>query len=182
MSAPITVYRCFGCDFSTRVRHQSIALHYLMPNAESFVTHRSLGWCSECHDMRDVEPNFDLRKLQQRLEALNQEIREATRPRGIFRFLAQKRPIPDYLEKSQRQLEGMLRISQARTVGSKCLTCGTASVTHLEQQDEEATSNIVHSCGSNLYRVPNEPDAPRFSFRPKVMVLSCSGNIINQEK
>jgi len=64
------------------------------------------------------------------------------------------------------ELTWRLRLAYIRQ--PRCLRCGEASVEPLNF-DENRTSSIIHTCGSHLFMVPEDPDAPRFIFKPKVI-------------
>jgi hypothetical protein len=78
-------------------------------------------------------------------------------------------------------LQSLLRLAQLRRTPPRCLTRDGTSVTYLDFDDEGTSSNFVHSCSSRLYRIPANPDAPRFSYRPEIVFLDADGHHLPNE-
>ena len=167
MSVPSGKIRCHGCDYEGVVQHRPVTLQYALPDGTSVQGYREFGWCNICDGIRDIESKLDKIALQSELQALA--------PRrglgGIFKN-AVDRALgggTDDRSEDRERLKGLLRVSQARSSPQRCLNCGSTSVLRLTFDDEGNCSNFQHHCGGHLYRLPGDPNAPRFSYRPEVI-------------
>jgi hypothetical protein len=83
-------------------------------------------------------------------------------------------------EQKLQRLDTLLRLAAARETPPRCLTCGETLITYLTFDDAGVSSNFVHTCGGRLYRVPADPDEPRFSYMPQIVLLDSEGRLIRQ--
>jgi hypothetical protein len=180
MSAALTEYRCHGCDFTAHSRSQSIALHYVLPNAESVVTHRAIGWCNACGTIRDVEPDFDITRILAEIEELTKDAEPSPPKSGLFGWLRRESRQPIFEDPALARLRVHLRIANSRSTKSRCLSCGEQEVQYFRASDDGDVLNITHECGGTLFIIPDTANATRFSFRPKVLVLTNDGRIMSE--
>ncbi len=79
------------------------------------------------------------------------------------------------------RLKGLLQVAQARSSTQRCLTCGSTSVLQLVFDGEGNCPSFQHHCGGHLYRVPGDPNAPQFFYRPEVIPLDVDGNRLDRK-
>jgi hypothetical protein len=175
MSLPIGCVRCHGCEFEGWLQRRSITLRYQLSDATSVDSHRVSGWCEYCAGIRDIEAPLDA-------EAIRAEI-ELHQPQRVCLYGLIKNSMARFLGGAMdvnradlTRLRHLLRIAQIRNSPPRCLTCGDASTTQLKFDASGTSTNYVHTCGSHLYKVPENPDAPRFLFRPEVILLDAEGH------
>jgi hypothetical protein len=167
--------RCYGCDFEGVMQHRPVTLRYRLPTGETVDSHRAFAWCTDCAGIRNVEAQLDARVIRR-------DIDERQPKRHSFGGLLRKavdRALGGQSDDGQA-LQSLLRLAQLRRTPPRCLTCGGTSVTYLDFDDEGTSSNFVHSCGSWLYRIPANSDAPRFSYRPEIVFLDVDGHRLPQ--
>lgn len=175
MSLPIGCVRCHGCEFEGWLQRRSVTLRYQLSDANFVDSHRVSGWCGHCTGIRDIEAPLNA-------EAIRAEIERHQPQRvglgGIVKTAINRilgGPI-DENKADLTRLRHLLQIAEMRNSPPRCLTCGEASTTQLHFDASGTSSNYVHTCGSHLYLVPENPDAPRFSFRPEVILLDYEGH------
>lgn len=178
MSVPSGKIRCHGCDYEGVVQHRPVTLQYALPDGTSVQGYREFGWCNICDGIRDVESKLDKNALQSELQALAPQRGLG----GIFKS-AVGRALgggTDTRTQDRERLKGLLRVAQARSSPQRCLNCGSTSVLRLAFDDEGNCPNFQHHCGGHLYRLPGDPNAPRFSYRPEVIPLDVDGNRLDR--
>jgi hypothetical protein len=178
MSVPSGKIRCHGCNYEGVVQHRPVTLQYALPDGASVQGYREFGWCNICDGIRDIESKLDQKVLQAELQAL-------TPQRGLGGILrsAMDRALgggTDDRTKDRDRLNGLLRVAQNRSAPQRCLNCGSTSVLRLAFDDEGNCPTFQHHCGGHLYRLPGDPNAPRFSYRPEVIPLDLNGNRLDK--
>lgn len=168
MSMPNGYVRCHGCTFEGIKRHRPITLEYRLPSGETVEGYRCFAWCSTCNNITEAEEVIESGSIQAEIKRIEQRNRGIAK--RLFGFSRE-----DLAE--LKYLQAKLRLAQARHSPARCLRCGEFAVTPLKF-DSNGTSNITHSCGRPLFLVPDEPDAPRFMFRPEVIRLDADGRRI----
>lgn len=176
MSAPAGQVRCHGCDFEGVLQRRPITLRYMLAGSSSVDGHREFGWCRRCSGIRDVEQKLVVQQLQSELHAIN-----SRRPRGLFgaidRVLGGNANDDD---SEVRRLNGLLRVASTRRSSPRCLVCGSDDTVPILFDDSGNCVSLRHSCGGTLYRLPPDPNAPRFSYKPEVIPLDVEGNRLDR--
>lgn len=176
MSVPSGQIRCHGCDFQGVLQHRSVTLRYSLPDGTTIDGHREFGWCKRCNGIRDIEQRLDVRSLQSAALSAG-----ARRPRGIFGAIDRALGGGSRGDDSeQRRIDGLLKLAKIRSAGPRCLTCGSEGVVSLDFDSSGNCVSARHSCGGTLYRLPTDPNAPRFSYRPEVIPLDVEGNRLDR--
>lgn len=176
MSVPAGQLRCHGCDYQGVLQHRPITLQYVLPDGSTVDGHRQFVWCGHCNAVRDAEQQLNVPQLQAQLHALN-----ANRPKGLLRFVDRALGGGSGDDESERQrLGGLLRVASLRKSPPKCLTCGAAEVAPLVFGEDGNCVSARHSCGGTLYRLPPNPNAPRFSYKPETVPLDIEGNRLDR--
>lgn len=179
MSIPSTKIKCHGCDFESIDPGLPIRIKYKLGANEYIDSHRVTGWCSNCCDVRDIE-YLNAEDIQRQLSDLQHPPKDR---RGLFtKFLDRALgggPPPNNQPRID-SLTRLLKLVRSRQSGARCLTCGEARTTPITF-NEGGTSDYVHACGSRLYQVPEDPDAIRFFYKPKTIILDTEGRQINDD-
>lgn len=178
MSVPSGKIRCHGCDYEGVVQHRPVTLQYHLPDGTSVQGYREFGWCNICDGIRDIEAKLDPNALQSELQALAPQRGIS----GIFKS-AVDRALGGGAEtriEDRERLKGLLRVAQTRSSPQRCLNCGSTSVRRLVFDNDGNCPNFQHHCGGHLYRLPGDPNAPRFSYRPEVIPLDANGNRLDR--
>ena len=175
MSVPSGQVQCNGCDYHGVMQHRAITLRYELPDGETVDAERSFGWCKSCNGIRDIEVELDAQAIRQQLNSMHSKRRSSA---GFFVnavdcLLGGK---PDDDKPEFLKLTNLLHLAEIRRSPPRCLICSGASVLQIDFDEEGTSSNFVHSCGSRLYQVPSDPDAPRFFYREEVWGLDVEGN------
>lgn len=160
--------RCHGCAFEGVMQRRPITLEYTLPSGETVAGYRRFAWCAKCNNITEAEDVIESGSIQAAIKAIEQRNRGITK--RLFGFSRE-----DSAE--LKSLQAKLRLAEARHSPPRCLRCGEAEVTPLKF-DSNGTSNITHSCGRQLFLVSEDPDAPRFMFRPEVIQLDADGRRI----
>lgn len=176
MSVPTGQLRCHGCNFEGVLQRRPVTLRYVLADGSTVDCHREFGWCKRCNGVRDVEPVLNVQQLQSELQALN-----SRRPRGLFGAIDRALGGSSNEDAAElQQLNGLLRIANARRSSQRCLACGNESVLPLVFDDSGNCVSLRHSCGGTLYQPPPNPNAPRFSYKPEVIPLDNEGNRLDR--
>ncbi|ADE17038.1 hypothetical protein Nhal_4032 (plasmid) [Nitrosococcus halophilus Nc 4] len=165
MSMPSGYVRCHGCDFEGVMQRRPITLEYVLPGGAVVQGYRVFSWCSSCENVTEAEEAFDTDSIQAEIDSLRQQ------QVGFIGRLFGGGKAEDV---EIKRLRGRLQLAQLRQSGPRCLRCGETTVVPLAF-DESGTSSIVHTCGRRLFMVPEDPDAPRFMFRPEAIRLDPEG-------
>ena len=168
MSMPTGYVRCHGCDFEGIMQRRPVTLEYVLPSGAIVQGYRVFAWCSSCENVTEAEEAFDAGSIQTEIDALNRQ------RVGFFGRLFGGGKAEDFELKC---LNEKLQLAQLRRSQPRCLRCGEPTVVPLTF-DESGTSSVVHRCGRRLFVVPDDPDAPRFMFRPEVIRLDLEGRKI----
>lgn len=169
MSLPNSKIRCHGCNFEGVLAHRAVILRYQLPDGSHADSHRVTGWCSECAGIRDVEAPLDAMQIREELSQLRPKIGIT----GLF-----SRIIGSDARRNAEQIEQLsllLEVAESRRSSPRCLKCGSAAIALLNFDDSGNSLNFVHICGSHLYRVPADPEGPRFAYLPEVIELDVEG-------
>ena len=165
MSMPGGYVRCHGCSFEGLMQHRPVTLEYRLPSGETIKGYRRFAWCTTCLNVTEAEEAIDAVPIRSQITAIQQ------RNRGIAKRLFG----PSEQDSAElKSLNAKLRLAQVRRSPPRCLRCEEPTVMPL-QFDSNSTSNVTHSCGRRLFLVPEDPDAPRFMFRPEVIRLDAEG-------
>ena len=178
MSVPSGKVRCHGCDYEGVVQHRAVSLQYALPDGTSVQGYREFGLCNMCDGIRDIEAKLDTNNLQSELQALAPQRGLG----GMFKS-AVDRALgggSGNTTEDRERLKGLLRVAQARSSSERCLDCGSTSVLRLTFDDEGNCSSFKHHCGGHLHRLPGDPNAPQFSYRPEVIPLDVDGNRLDR--
>lgn len=174
MSVPAGQVRCHGCQFATLMSFRPVSLRYHLPSGETVDRHRVISWCIQCEGFRDVEPDLDANSLQY----------------GIDELLVRKRSLGGFVKNALRQATGgkpdgegeklialtrLLQMAKLRRSRPRCLNCGSEDVQDIEFDAEGTSTNYIHHCGGRLFRVPTDPDAPRFAYAHETIELDVEG-------
>ena len=175
MSLPIGCVRCHGCEFEGWLQRRSVTLRYQLSDANYVDSHRVSGWCDHCQGIRDIEAPLDAAAIRAEIER-HQPQRVGLG--GLFKKAISRvlGGATDNTGAVLTRLRQLLQIAEIRKSPPRCLTCGKASTTQLNFDASGTSSNYAHTCGSHLYLVSENPDAPRFSFRPEIIFLDSEGN------
>lgn len=174
MYLPSSNVRCHGCNYQGIMQPRSVKLRYTLPSGDTVDSHRVFGWCETCDGIRDIEGKLDADGIRR---DISERRMKTTALGGIFKR-AVNRVLggrTDDMQAELHHLECLLRLAQLRCSPPRCLTCGGTLVTQLKFDDEGISSNYLHTCGGRLYRVPLDPDAPRFSYHPEIVLLDIEG-------
>lgn len=165
MSMPSGYVRCHGCDFEGVMQRRPITLEYALPSGAVVQGYRVFVWCSSCNNVTEAEESFDADAIQAEIDSCKRQ------QVGFFGRLFGNGQAEDV---ELKRLQGRLKLAQLRQSGARCLKCGGTTIIPLAF-DDSGTSNVVHTCGHRLFLVPEDPDAPRFMFRPEVIRLDPEG-------
>lgn len=168
MSMPMGYVRCHGCDFEGLMQRHPITLEYVLPTGAVVQGYREVAWCYSCEDVTDAEAAFDAASIQNEIDSFKR------RKVSFFGRIFGGGKAEDV---ELKRLTERLQLAQLRQSAPRCLNCGEPTVVPLAF-DESGTSNVVHTCGRRLFVVPEDPDAPRFMFRPEVVRLDSEGRKI----
>lgn len=168
MSMSSCYVRCHGCDFEGVMQRRPITLEYVLPSGAVVQGYRVFAWCSSCENVTDAEQAFDAASIQTEIDSLNQQ---------KVGFLSRLFGGGKAEDANLKRLHEKLQLAQLRKSEPRCLSCGKPTVVYLTF-DESRTSSIVHTCGRRLFLVPEDPDAPRFMYRPEVIRLDPEGREI----
>lgn len=180
MSTSTGQIRCHGCQYQGVLQHRSVVLRYALPDGTKVDSHRTFGWCNDCRGIRDVESKLDVSALRLELERLNPRQRSL----GSFFKSSIDRALGGGTDDDQierQRLMMLLRVAELRKSPPRCLSCGSTSVSPSLFDADGNSQDFVHSCGSRLYRVPPDPNAPRFSYRPEVLPLDIEGHRLDRK-
>jgi hypothetical protein len=172
MSGPLVELRCHGCAFEGFLRHRLLALRYALPGGTFVDGNPEFGWCEQCGGIADIEEALGVESIEEKKRTL-----QSQRPRGIL--VAIGRLFGNSAgEESWRvqRLDALARVANLRTSSPRCLACGGTSVTPLSFDREGNCISLVHGCGGTLYRLPTDPNAPRYSYQPEFITLDVEGN------
>lgn len=156
---------CHGCDFKGIMQRRPITLEYVLPSGAILQGNRVFAWCTSCENVTDAEEAFDANSIQTEIDYLNQQ------KIGFFGRLFGVGKTDDA---ELKHLNVKLQLANLRQSDPRCLRCGNPTVVHMTF-DESGTCSIVHKCGSRLFAVPEDINAPRFMFRPEVIRLDPEG-------
>ena len=168
MSVPNGYVRCHGCDFMGVMQRRPITLEYILPGGTVVEGYRVFAWCTSCEDITEAEAAFDAVSIQAEIDSLRRQ------RVGFISRLFGGGKAGDVQRQRLQRLQERLHLAQVRQSGPRCLICGKETVVPLGF-DASGTSSFVHSCGRHLFQVPQDPEAPRFSFRPTVIRLDPEG-------
>lgn len=171
MSMPSTNLRCHGCSFEGVMHHRPVRLEYTLPSGETVTGYRQIAWCSTCCNITEAEAFRNVESIYREIAEIEQ------RNRGIVKRLFG--PSQDDAT-DLRLLQGQLRLAEARLSPPRCLLCEAPTVTPLHF-NSSGTSEFRHSCGQRLFLVPQDSNAPRFSFRSQVIRLDAEGRKLPQQ-
>ncbi len=174
MSMPSGFVKCHGCDFEGVMQRRPITLQYHLPNGQIVEGYRRFAWCSSCGNVTEAEEVLELASIQAEIDSAN-----SSRQGFFTRILDKVLGGGDTGRRERNRLTAKLMLAQMRRSPPRCLRCGGATV-HMLAFDGNGTSNIVHSCGSRLYAVPEDPDAPRFFYKSEVIALDPEGHRLDQ--
>jgi hypothetical protein len=169
--------RCHGCDYRGVLARRAISIEYHLEDDSILQTARSIGWCDLCNAVCDIEPEFDVEALQSQLDRLVSERRRigAHVQIAMDRFLGRTSDLEGRFSEVRRHLA----LARERRSPPRCLACESSSVAEIRFDEQGTSSDFVHTCGSHLYLVPEDPDAPRFFYRPEVVALDSDGRRLN---
>lgn len=168
MSMPSGYVRCHGCDFEGVMQRRPITLEYVLPSGAVVQGYRVFAWCSSCENVTDAEGAFDATSIQTEINSLN---------RQKVGFLGRLFGRGKAEDAELKLLHEKLQLAHLRQSEPRCLRCGEPTIVHLTF-DESGTSSVVHTCGRRLFAVPEDPDAPRFMYKPEVIRLNPEGRKI----
>jgi hypothetical protein len=175
MSLPSGCVRCHGCEFEGWLQRRSVTLRYQLSDANFVDSHRVSGWCDHCEGIRDIEAPLDPAAIRAEIERHQPQLVGLG---GFVKKVIERVLGPAIHDKRAdvTRLRHLLHIAESRTSPPRCLTCGEASTTQLNFDASGTSANYVHTCGSHLYQVPENPEAPKFIFRPEVIILDPEGH------
>lgn len=168
MSMSIRYVRCYGCDFEGCMQRRPISLEYVLSSGAVVQGYRVFAWCSSCEDITEAEAIFDAASIQAEIDSLNRQ------KIGFFGRIFGGGKAEDL---ELKRLKEKLQLAQHRQSKPRCLKCGEPTAVSLTF-DKSGTSNVIHTCGHRLFMVPEDPDTPRFMFRPEVIRLDSEGRKI----
>lgn len=166
MSMPSGYVRCHGCNFEGIMQRRPIAVEYVLPGGEVVRGYRRFAWCSSCENVTEAEEALDTASIRVEIDSL--------RPKqvGFFTRIFGGGDVSEPRE--LEHLQAKLRLAQLRKSCPRCLKCGGVDIVPLAF-DAGGTSNVTHTCGRCLFAVPDDPDAPRFTFKPEVIRVDPEG-------
>ena len=168
MSMSSGYVRCHGCDFEGVMQRRPITIEYVLPSGAIVQGYRIFAWCSSCENVTEAEEEFDTTSIQTEIDSLNQQ------KVGFFGRLFGGGKAEDA---ELKQLHEKLHLANLRQSEPRCLRCGNSTLVDLAF-DESGTSSVIHTCGRRLFAVPEDPDAPRFMYKPEVIRLNPEGQKI----
>jgi hypothetical protein len=173
MSAPVVELRCHGCAFEGFLRHRLLALRYALPDGAFVDGNPEFGWCEQCGGVADIEEPLDIESIENKKRTLLQ----SQRPRNILAAIGRifGNSAGDESWRVQR-LNALFRVAKLRASPPRCLACGGTNVAPLSFDSDGNCISLVHDCGGTLYRLPTDPDAPRYSYKPEFITLDVEGN------
>lgn len=169
MSMSNSHVRCHGCNFEAVIARRAVTLLYLLSDGRTVEGRRQLAWCDSCANVTDAEEAIDTEAIRVSLE-----IAEKRRGSLLRRLFGRSADDAAELE----SLRSKVFLARHRNSPPRCLRCGDATVRPL-RFDIGGSSEIVHACGGKLYLVPEDPDAPRFMYKPQVIRLDSEGRKIS---
>ncbi|MDE2186535.1 MAG: hypothetical protein KGL51_00760 [Betaproteobacteria bacterium] len=181
MSVPSSHIRCHGCEYQGFMQHRPLTLRYMLPDGDTVDTGREFGWCRNCEGIRDVEGTLDVNAIRSELETRKPKRQSISRlfKNAIDRALGGK---SNDAQVQLHELANLLRLAELRRSSARCLSCGKEDVSYVAFDEQGTSSNFVHSCGGRLYRVPSDPDGPRFFYRPEIIRLDVEGHRLAKDE
>ena len=159
--------RCSGCDFSGIIQRRPINLEYVLPSGSLVAGYRVNAWCTSCENITDAEVVFDAIQIQAEIDSLRRQ------QGGLFRrFLDPEKT--KALDSQLQRLSEKLQLSKIRQSRPRCLRCQEITISPVNF-DENGISSVVHECGRKLYKVSDDPNAPRFMYKPVTIRLDPEG-------
>lgn len=171
MSMPNSLVRCDGCDFLGCIRHRPITLQYYLPNGQRLEAYRRFAWCASCDDIVDAEKHLDADAIQAQITA-----QQSFNRLDLFASLLGKEPEDEsnadaeLTREKLQELEMQLLLARIRQSPPRCLKCGGTEIKNIGE--------AIHTCGGRLYVLPDDPDAPWFSYKSEVISLDVEGRRI----
>lgn len=168
MSVPNLYVRCHGCNFVSIIELRSTTLEYILPSGLIVQGYCVDAWCSSCEDVTSAEEAFNTALIQTEIDSLNRQKVDT-----LDHTLSNEKVNKDELQ----LLRDRLQLAKLRSSEPNCLSCGNPTVVPLDF-DENRTSSIVHTCGSRLFLVPENPDALQIFWNSEVIRLDPEGRKI----
>lgn len=170
---PNTRVKCTGCDFTGLIIRRPIELIYQFPDGSELKSSREPGWCEYCDGIRDIEHEFDVATLQEKIDVLSNEIKSQ---KSLFSKVSNLFGGNESSESIElRQVKLMLKLALTRKSSARCLICGNEGATSLWQGK---SGPYKHSCGGQFLTLKNDPNAPIFFHAAKTIILDTEGNRI----
>lgn len=174
MSMPGQWYSCTKCDFRTEQFPRPVSLLYHLPDGTTVTSWRKSGWCYECGGIANIEADINPAALETRIEELSRP--KPLRSRlGSVLARAFGVDSKDPREQELLELQGLLRVSELRKSGPRCLQCGSENTEDLVFSPEGLSLSFVHGCGGRLRRERVDGNGPRLSFRQELVHLDVEG-------
>ncbi|MFP4071446.1 MAG: hypothetical protein ACLFTB_05315 [Desulfovibrionales bacterium] len=174
MAMPCSVISCTGCNFKEINYQNSIELEYRLDNGEIVQLERRGGWCRECRTVRDIEPDFDVESLRERISSEQRKVNLPSHPLSLF--IRRVFGCPKKERRYLRHLKGQLRIAEQRASGPRCLLCGSQRTQPLTFDDQGRSENFLHDCGGYLQLKSTDFYASCFNFSPQTIFLDKEGS------
>lgn len=175
MSVPSGQIRCRGCDFVGVLQYRPVSLRYALSDGSFAEGHRDFGWCNDCGGIRDIEQPLDVRSIQTHVESL-----KAQRPRGLVAVIDRALGGGSADKAELQRLGRLLQLARMRRSPARCLSCGGVQVKPITFDGDGNCVGFAHQCGGHLYTLPPDPHAPRFHYRPEVVVLDVEGHRLDR--
>ncbi len=168
MSVPNLYVRCHGCNFVGIIELSSTTLEYILPGGSIVKGYCVDAWCTSCEDVTVAEEAFNSSLIQTEIDTLNRQKVDT-----LAHTLRNGKIDEDELQ----LLRDRLQLAKLRSSEPNCLRCGNPTVVPLDF-DVNRTSSIVHTCGSRLFLVPENPDALQIFWNSEVIRLDPEGRKI----
>lgn len=160
---------CSNCNFKVVNTRQPKLLIYEI-NGKAFEVGRKYGWCTQCENISDIEPEFNVSDIKNNIEILKHDL---ALKKTFFSKLFNKTKYTE-VETEISQLEIQLKIAQSRFSPQRCLSCGCDKVKEISNFEGKI---LKHNCGGFLSVAPvSENDSPvRFMYKLEKIYLNKEG-------
>lgn len=175
MSVPIQPISCTNCDFAFEDYGKPLFVLYAFPDGSEIHGSRTLGWCSKCNGIQNIESGNAASHLR---EALNRLEAKSLRAQigGLWRKFSGNKTeqVCSEVEITRERL----RLAQQRTSRARCLHCGSEDCQPLTFGTDRLSSTFLHSCGGRL-RLDPVDESIQFAYNLEAVRLDVDGNLIS---
>lgn len=182
---------CTGCDYEGSEVFRPIRIIYEETSGKTIDSTSAKGWCYNCQSYTDIE-KINYNELNDELclkELQAVEIQKKIQLLkiglfSIFKNIRDKRNAKLELQLLGNEIEHikcLLKISETRKAGARCLKCWSDNTVPLHFDTESRLAyGFTHQCGGKLKIVSYDYEI-RYHFKVTTYFLSVEGELIREE-